>query len=59
VARRTFARRGFVKEKQLLALLDKTAVSAEVRERIRSAIASDFAAPQLERGAARTQIVSG
>lgn len=40
---RELARRGIVSRKQLLALLDKTPVKEEVRERIRADITSDFA----------------
>jgi hypothetical protein len=40
---RELARRGIVVQKKLFALLDKTAVAEEVRERIRADIARDFA----------------
>ena len=39
---RELARRGIVSRERLLALLEQTPVSAEVREHIRAAIASDF-----------------
>lgn len=39
---RALARRKLVDQERLLALLDRTAVSEEARERIRSAIARDF-----------------
>lgn len=39
---RALARRRLVDQERLLALLDRTAVSEEARERIRSAIARDF-----------------
>ena len=41
---RELTRRGIVSEDRLLALLEDTAVGDEVRERIRSQIASDFKA---------------
>jgi len=40
---RALAARGMVEKPQLLALLDKTPIGAESRERIRSFIESDFA----------------
>jgi hypothetical protein len=42
---RELARRGLVSRDRLLALLDQTPVAAEVRERIRADIASDFGSP--------------
>src|ERR1700728_3742454 len=43
---RELAARGIVSHDRLLALLGKTSVSDEVRERIRGHIAQDFSAPQ-------------
>jgi hypothetical protein len=42
VFNRELARRGIVVEAQLLALLERTAISKEIRERIRADIARDF-----------------
>ena len=41
---RTLARRGLLSRERLLALLDRTALTAEQRERVRADIAADFAA---------------
>ena len=43
---RELARRGIVSRATLLSLLDRTAVTESVRERIRAQIALDFAAPR-------------
>jgi hypothetical protein len=42
---RELAHRGLVSRDRLLALLDQTPVTAEMRERIRADIASDFGSP--------------
>jgi hypothetical protein len=42
---RELARRGLVDRQKLLVLVKRTPISAEVRERIRANIASDFASP--------------
>lgn len=43
---RALAHRGLVSRDRLLALLDQTPVAAELRERIRADIASDFGSPE-------------
>jgi hypothetical protein len=42
---RELAHRGLVSRDRLLALLDQTPIAAEIRERIRADIASDFGSP--------------